>query len=128
MTGEEQLLSGKTVLIVEDEAINRLYLRQLLGKSGARILEAGTGEAGLSLVLKEKPDLLLLDIGLPGMSGVEVAGEIRRREELQHLIIIAVTAHAHEEDLSTFLEGGMNGVVTKPFSSRMLFREIRRWV
>lgn len=110
----------QTILIVEDEAVNRLYLSRLLKSWGYRVEEAQNGELAVSKAVEFKPDLILMDISLPKMNGVEACRMIQTLEGYQELPIVALTAHAHSSDRKSFLEAGMQSVITKPFSEEEL--------
>ena len=111
-----------TILIVEDERKLRELLRGYLERDGMTVLSAGTGAEGLSLALASSPDLVVLDLGLPDVSGESVAREIRRNLELP---IVMLTAKAEQEDRIRGLELGADDYVTKPFSPRELVLRVR---
>jgi DNA-binding response OmpR family regulator len=111
------------ILIVEDELAMRTALVDLLKANGYRVIAAIDGAAGLEQALEEKPDLVLLDIMLPGLDGFAVCREIRRR--LPALPIIMITAKAQVDDRVTGLDAGADDYLVKPFSSRELLARIR---
>jgi DNA-binding response OmpR family regulator len=111
-----------TILIVEDERKLRELLRGYFERDGMTVLSAGTGAEGLSLALSSSPDLVVLDLGLPDVSGESVACEIRRNSKLP---ILMLTAKAEEEDRIRGLELGADDYVTKPFSPRELVLRVR---
>jgi len=111
----------KTVLIVEDEAINRLYLSNLLKRRGWKILEADNGKYALSLARTEKIDMVIMDLGLPDMSGIDVMLNIRELPgQVGEVRILALTAHAYPEDRERCLRAGANAFLTKPFDDAQL--------
>ena len=112
-----------TILIVEDEADLARGLEINLKKEGFTTLRASTGQAGLTMAINENPRLILLDVMLPGMSGLDVCREIRRRG--LDTPIIMLTARAEEVDRVVGLEIGADDYVTKPFSVRELIARIR---
>lgn len=120
--------TSKTVMIVEDNAINRLNLNMLIEKMGFTTLPVESGEAAVEVVQSETPDIVLMDIQMPGMNGLETAAEFRRvyRERgAECPPIIAMTAYAMRGDEEHFLESGMDGYVAKPIKLdqlRSLFR------
>ncbi len=103
----------RRIAIVEDSADNRLLLQALL-EERYRIDEYETGDEALSGLRAVRPDLVLLDISLPGMDGVEVLREIRADAGLLALPVVALTAHAMLGDRDRFLQAGFNAYVAKP--------------
>ena len=119
---------GKTILVVEDHEDNRRIMRDLLINSGYEVIEAVTGEEGLTLVENHSPDLILLDIQLPGIDGYEVARRIKTKPDLQKVPIIAVTSYALSGDDVKAYEAGCDAYVSKPFSPRALLAKIREFL
>jgi two-component system cell cycle response regulator DivK len=113
------------ILVVEDHEENRRLLRDVLGKGGYEIIEAVTGEEGVAFAALHLPDLILMDIQLPGLDGYEVTRRIRANAALRHIPIIAVTSYALSGDDVKAFEAGCNGYVTKPFKPRELRATIR---
>lgn len=111
-----------TILIVEDEAKLRDLLRGYFERDGMTVLTAATGAEGLSLASHAKPDLVVLDLGLPDIPGESVVREIRRSSQLP---VLMLTAKADEEDRIRGLELGADDYVTKPFSPRELVLRVR---
>jgi two-component system, OmpR family, KDP operon response regulator KdpE len=105
--------SGPTVLIIEDEAQQRRLLRTLLTKNGYQVVEAETAAGGLAQSATRKPDLVLLDLGLPDMDGLVVTHRLR---ELANTPIIVLSARAKEKDKIEGLDAGADDYLTKPFS------------
>jgi two-component system, cell cycle response regulator DivK len=103
----------RRIMIVEDNADNRLLLGAILG-GAFEITEHATGPAGLAALATELPELVLLDISLPGMDGVEVLGHIRADPVFRHLPVIAFTAHAMSSDRDKYLAHGFDDYITKP--------------
>ena len=116
------------ILVVEDQEDNRRIVRDLLSASGYQLVEATTGEEGLKLAASEKPDLILMDIQLPGMDGYEVTRRIKANPQLNHIPIIVVTSYALSGDDKKAFDAGCNGYVTKPFSPRVLLAKIREFL
>ncbi|HEV2883734.1 MAG TPA: response regulator [Pyrinomonadaceae bacterium] len=110
----------KTILIVEDADDARFLMRLELEPLGYRILEAGDGETAIEVAQRERPDLILMDLSLPVLDGIEAAEQIRATDGLSSVPVIAVTAH-HETD---FREGakaaGFDAYVTKPIDMKWL--------
>jgi len=111
-----------TVLLVEDELKLRELVRSYLERDGLTVLTAGTGADGLHLAATAKPDLIILDLGLPDISGEAVAAEVRRGSEMP---IVMLTAKVEEADRIRGLELGADDYVTKPFSPRELVLRVR---
>jgi len=114
------------VLLVEDNAVNQKLAKWLLEKQGHTVTVAGNGREALDLLSRGSCDLVLMDVQMPEMSGLEATRAIRRREALEggHLTIIAMTAHAMSGDRERCLGAGMDGYVSKPIRSQELFRVI----
>jgi CheY-like chemotaxis protein len=114
----------KTVLIAEDNAVNRELLRELLEGRGYRVLEACHGEEALAMIAAAKPDILLLDVGMPVLDGFGVARRIRDNPELASLPVLAVTAYAMQGDREKILNSGFDGYLSKPINPAALDREL----
>jgi DNA-binding response OmpR family regulator len=115
----------KRVLIVEDDRDIVELVRYNLEKEGFQVLAAGDGTAGLAQLRKSPPDLLVLDLMLPKLSGLEICKEIRRNPSLNRLPILMLTARGEEADRVVGLELGADDYVTKPFSPRELVARVR---
>jgi two-component system, OmpR family, alkaline phosphatase synthesis response regulator PhoP len=114
------------VLIVEDEPDIAGLIKHTLERSADADAEiVGTGEGALNAVIARPPDLIILDLNLPVLSGMEVCRILRGRSEGRHVPIIMLTAHTTEEDRITGLELGADDYVTKPFSPRELTARVR---
>lgn len=109
-------------VIIEDEAPIRRFLRASLPEAEARWIEAGTGEEGIRLVAQKNPDIVLLDLGLPDLEGLEV---LRRLREWTHVPIIVLSARGKEKDKVTALDEGADDYLTKPFSIGELMARVR---
>ena len=107
-------MADKKVLYIEDNYHNRRVVRKILESRGYWLVEAETGEDGLEILDKMRPPLVLLDIGLPGIDGLEVVERIRADEELRDTYVIAVTAAAMQGDQERFLEAGCDNYMSKP--------------
>jgi two-component system, cell cycle response regulator DivK len=119
---------SKRILVVEDQADNRQILRDLLGSAGYDVIEAEDGQAGLALVKRQRPDLILMDIQLPLMDGYEAMRRIKTDPELQSIPIIAVTSYALSGDEDKARAAGCDGYVTKPFSPRQLLAKVKEYL
>jgi CheY-like chemotaxis protein len=105
-----------TVLVVEDNALNLKLVRDVLGHAGYRVLEAGDAEHGIEIARAEAPDLILMDIQLPGIDGVEALGRLRGDAATTGIPVVALTALAMKEDRERFLAAGFDGYLEKPLS------------
>ena len=121
-------MSKPTIAVVEDNADNRLLLNAIL-RDRYQIVEYDNGPQALEGLARSLPDLVLLDISLPGMDGNEILSEIRRDGRMRHLPIIALTAHAMAGDRERFLDAGFNDYITKPIvDESLLLNAIDRWL
>jgi CheY-like chemotaxis protein len=112
------------ILIAEDETINRMYIISLLKKWKLEGVEVGNGEAALAALQSEKFDLLLLDMGLPDMDGLELAQKLR--SEGNFIPIVAVTGRDYPEDQEAIFRAGIQQIVAKPIQEYVLYDEIKR--
>jgi len=119
---------SKRILVVEDQEDNRQIMRDLLVASGYELVEATTGEEGLALAERERPDLILMDIQLPGIDGYEVTRRIKANPALKNIPIIAVTSYALSGDDRKAYAAGCDAYVTKPYSPRVLLAKIREYL
>lgn len=113
------------ILVVEDEAHIMELIRFNLQKEGYRVLEAAEGYTALKIVEREKPDLVLLDIMLPGMDGLEVCRHLRRNNLMAGIPVIMLSAKSEELDKVLGLEIGADDYITKPFSPRELIARVK---
>lgn len=113
------------ILVVEDHPTNRRILRDLLTSAGYELTEAVTGEDGVALAETCRPDLILMDIQLPGFDGYEATRRIKGNPALRRIPIIAVTSYALNGDEEKALEAGCEAYVSKPFSPRQVLAKIR---
>lgn len=116
------------VLMVEDNEDNRRILRDLLTSAGYEVIEAVTGEDGVRLAEAHQPDLILMDIQLPGMDGYEATRCIRGHPALARTPIIAVTSYALSGDDAKALAAGCDAYIAKPFSPRALLAKVQEYV
>lgn len=108
----------KTILVMEDNAQQARLMKRLLEHSGYRILVAPDGQSGLQLALDEKPDLILLDLGLPDLDGQTVVGLLRGLPDLADVPIVAVTAWPRDTAAQMAKAYGCDGYFSKPISAR----------
>ena len=119
-------MSGKTVLYVEDNEFNRKIVRQLLLATSYRLREATDGEQGVAAALEAPPDLILMDIQLPRLSGIEATQRLRQDPRTEGIPIIVVTSFALSGDDQKALEAGASAYLAKPYSPRQLLELIRK--
>ncbi|MCD6074817.1 MAG: response regulator receiver protein [Rhodospirillales bacterium] len=108
--------SAKTILIVEDNELNMRLFNDILQASGYQTLQTGDGSEAVILAEEHRPDLILMDMRLPGISGMEATEIIKGRDDLRHIPIVAVTASALKGDEEKILAGGCDGFIAKPIS------------
>ena len=119
---------SKRILVIEDQEDNRRIVRDLLTSVGYEIIEAVTGEEGVTAAASHVPDLILMDIQLPGLDGYDTTRRIKANPALRHIPIIAVTSYALSGDDVKAFAAGCNGYVSKPFSPRALLVKIREFL
>lgn len=119
---------GKRILVIEDEEDNRRIVRDLLTSVGYEIIEAVTGPEGVTAVATHVPDLILMDIQLPGLDGYEATRRIKANPTLRHIPIIVVTSYALSGDDRKAFEAGCDAYISKPFSPRALLAKIREYL
>ena len=115
-------LGNQRVLVVDDEAPIRRYLRAALGAQGLTVYESATGEEALQAVLSHRPDLIILDLGLPDIDGIEVT---RRLREWSQTPIIILSVREAEQDKIAALDAGADDYLTKPFGTGELLARMR---
>jgi two-component system, cell cycle response regulator DivK len=119
-------MSSKTVLIIEDNEQNLYMMRFLLENGGFTVVDASDGPGGIQAARTLRPDLILLDIQLPGMDGYAVAGELRKDKVLETTPIIAVTSYAMAGDRERALASGATDYIEKPINPFTFVEQIRR--
>ena len=119
---------SKRILVIEDQEDNRRIVRDLLTSVGYEIVEAVTGKEGVTKAETCRPDLILMDIQLPGLDGYEATRRIRANPALRQIPIIAVTSYALSGDDVKAREAGCDAYVAKPFSPRALLAKVRAFV
>lgn len=117
---------GRTVLVVEDDYWTRLLLHELLEAHGYVALQARDALEAYQLARDFRPDLILMDIQLPEISGLEVVRQIKQNRSLRAIPVVAVTAMAMQGDEKAILDGGCVDYLSKPFSSAALIETVRR--
>lgn len=118
-------MSAKTILYVEDNAMNRQIVRDLLKRTTYQLIETHDGEAGIALALEARPSLILMDIQLPKISGLEAIRRLRAEAATATTPIVAITSFALSGDEQKATEAGATAYLAKPYSPRDLLRLIR---
>ena len=117
----------KRVLVIEDNGTNLYLIRFMLEKSGYEVIEAREGATGVELAGKEKPDLILMDIQLPDIDGLEATKRIRASEADSDIPIIALTSYAMAGDRERALGAGCTGYIEKPINPETFMTEIEKY-
>ena len=115
------------ILYVEDNYENKLFVRRVIESMGHEMMEAETGHESLEIVKDRMPDLVLMDINIPGMDGLETASKFKGDDRLKHIPIIALTANAMKGDRERCLAAGCNGYMQKPIGVSDLRREVQHY-
>lgn len=124
----QQMAKAPTILVVDDNAANLLLASSLLTEYGLNVIQANNGKKAIEMALSQRPDMILMDIQMPDMDGLEATRRIRNLSPLfEELPIIALTAHALPEEGDKFLKAGLNDLLTKPFDEQKLANIIRHW-
>jgi two-component system cell cycle response regulator DivK len=121
-------MSGNRILVVEDNPKNLKLVRDVLEYSGFEVVEATTGEDGVRLAAESAPDLILMDLQLPGIDGAEALRQIREGDHEHHVPVVAVTAFAMSDDRERAFASGFDGYVEKPISARALAQQVRDFI
>src|SRR6266702_765121 len=119
---------NETILVIEDNDLNRELVTDLLEANGFIVYQACEAEAGLRLAREHMPDLVLMDLSLPGMDGLAATRALRQDLSIGHLTVIALTAHAMKGDEQTALQAGCDGYLTKPIDTRTFAGKIRTFI
>jgi two-component system cell cycle response regulator DivK len=121
-------MSAKTILYVEDNELNRKIVRDLLRRTSYRLIEAPDGEAGMTVAREQHPDLILMDIQLPKVSGIEATRTLRAEPATADTPIIAITSFALGGDEQRAKDAGASAYLAKPYSPFDLLTMIRKLV
>ena len=121
-------MAGKNILIVEDNPLNLELISDILEANGYTITTAVTGADAIKQVDIEAPDLILMDIQLPGLDGLTVTGIIKKKPGMENIPIIAQTAHAMRGDEEKAREAGCDGYISKPIDTRAITQTIESFL
>ncbi|MBF0450641.1 MAG: response regulator [Candidatus Magnetomorum sp.] len=111
-------MKEKSILIIEDNQMNMEMATDLLEIAGYKVLQAENAEDGIQMARKQHIDLILMDIALPGMDGLEATRVLKKDPKTKDIPIVALTAHAMKDDNDEALKIGCSGYITKPFNTR----------
>lgn len=117
-----------SILLVEDNEDNRIVYSTILEHAGHRVIEATDGEAGVALARSERPDLILMDVSIPLLDGWEATRILKADPETRHIPIVALTAHALEEDRAKAREVGCDGYIAKPAEPRVVLAQVQEYL
>ena len=119
-------MSAKTIHYVEDNELNRKIVRDLLRRTSYRLIEAPDGEAGVTIAREQRPDLILMDVQLPKISGIEATRRLRAEAATATTPIIAITSFALSGDEQRAMDAGASAYLAKPYSPFTLLSMIRK--
>ncbi len=118
----------KKLLVVEDDPIIMNLVVILLERAGYGVTQATSGEEGITLAAQKKPDLILMDVALPGMDGLEATRLLKAQEGTRAIPVIALTAQAMKQDIERATRAGCDGFIAKPLSTKAFLTEIARFL
>ena len=118
----------KTVLLVEDNEDNLVVYRTILEHVGYEVIEARDGEEGVNRARADLPDIILMDISIPKIDGWEATERLKRDGQTSEIPIIALTAHALEEDRAKAMRAGCDGYLAKPVEPRRVVQEVEKFI
>jgi two-component system, cell cycle response regulator DivK len=119
-------MNGKKILLVEDNPVNRRLAQFLLRSQGYEVREATTAQEAFDILNAEQPDLIVMDIQLPGMDGLEATKKIKGQPTTANIPVVAVTSYAMKGDREKALAAGCAGYVTKPIDKNTFIEEVAR--
>ena len=119
---------SQRILIVEDDRINRKLFREILHANGYDTCEAESGQTGLEMASTDHPNLILMDIQLPGMDGLQAVGALKRNPATSAIPVLALTGYAIQGDRERILAGGFDDYLTKPVDIDHLLEAVRKWL
>ncbi len=121
-------MKDKTILVIEDNELNMKLVRGLLDFGKYRVLEAVTAEIGLEVAREHLPNLILMDIQLPGMDGLSATKIIREDPILKDTVVIALSSYAMKSDEEKAQAAGCNGYITKPIDTRSFIKTVAQYL
>ncbi len=117
-------MAGEKILLVEDNAVNRDLVQFLLSSQGYRVSEAATAEEAFEVLTSERPDLIVMDIQLPGMDGLEATKKLKADPATRGIPVLAVTSYAMKGDREQALAAGCVGYITKPIDKTTFLQQV----
>lgn len=121
-------MTERKILYVEDNEYNRKIVRQLLKRSACRLIEAADGETGVALAQQELPDLILMDVQLPRMSGLDATKLLTTEAATRHIPIIVITSYALSGDREKAIQAGASSYLAKPYSPSELLAMVKQFL
>ncbi len=118
----------KRVLVVEDQEDNMRIMNDMLTSAGYEVLKAVTGDEGVAMAASHRPNLILMDVMLPGLDGYEATRQIKDNAALRHIPVIAVTSYALDGEESKADQAGCDAYFSKPVSPRLLLAKVREYI
>ncbi len=116
------------ILYIEDNPHNMRLVRKMLKMAGYEVMEAQDGQSGIATATREKPDLILLDINLPDLDGIEVTARLKGDDAIAYIPVIALTANAMHGDRERYIEAGMDGYLPKPITRTELINTVSHFL
>ena len=117
-------MAGQTILVVEDNAVNRRLVEFLLRSKGYQVREASTAQEAFKILKTERPDLIVMDVQLPGMDGLEATRKLKENALTRDIPVVAVTSYAMTGDREKALAAGCAGYITKPIDTATFMQEV----
>jgi two-component system cell cycle response regulator DivK len=121
-------MSNETILLVEDSPLNRRLIEAILRPRGYRLLVAEDGRQGIDMAVAEQPQLILMDVQLPEISGYDATRVLKSRPDTRAIPIVALTAHAMSDERERALAAGCDGYIAKPIDTRQFPEQIRAFL
>ena len=118
----------KNLLVVEDDPVIMNLIVILLEREGYGVVQATTAEEGITIAGEKHPDLILMDVALPGMDGLEATRVLKSREQTRRIPVVALTAQAMKQDTERALHAGCDGFIAKPLSTKAFVNDIARFL
>ena len=120
-------MGNKSILVIEDNELNMKLVKGLIKIGKYNMLEAGDAESGIQIIREQRPDLVLMDLQLPGMDGLSATKVIKKDPTLKDIPIVALTSYAMQGDEERALEAGCTGYIAKPIDTRKFLETISKF-
>lgn len=121
-------MSREKILVIEDTPMNLELVTDLLEVAGYKVIQAETAETGIEKARAEAPDLILMDVGLPGMDGLTATGILKQDQLTKDIPVIALTSHAMKDDEDRIMAAGCDGYITKPIDTREFLKTMASFI